>query len=60
MTKQHFQYSPGDQVLNKAFDPPIVGIVTAKHDEPDTYLVRLKNKANDVVIHARNLQMHTA
>jgi hypothetical protein len=56
--KQHRQYSPGDQVLDLTFDPPIPGIVTAKHDRPDAYHVRLKDGANDVVIHARNLKVN--
>lgn len=52
----HFQYAPGDQILDLTFDPPLPGIVTAKHHKPDAYYVRLKDGANDVVIHARNLK----
>jgi hypothetical protein len=53
MTKQHFQYAPGDQVQDLTFDPSPNGIVVSKHDKPD---VRLNGGANDVVIHARNLK----
>lgn len=54
--RQHFKYEPGDQVIDTAFDPPIPGIVTAKHKEADTYYVRLTERADDVMIHARNLK----
>lgn len=57
MAKEHFKYAPGDQVLDLTFDPPINGVVTAKHEKPDAYLVRLTGGSNDVVIHARNLKM---
>lgn len=56
MTKEHFKYAPGDQVLDITMDPPIPGVVTAKAQKPDTYLVRLQDRATDVVIHARNLK----
>lgn len=55
-TKPHFQYEPGDQVLDLTMDPPIPGIVTAKTAKPDAYQVRLQDRATDVVIHARNLK----
>lgn len=54
--KAHYQYEPGDQVVDLTFDPPINGVVVGKHEEPNTYVVRLKDCANDVVIHARNLK----
>lgn len=53
---QHFKFEPGDQVQDLTFDPPINGVVTQKHERPDAYHVRLKDGANDVVIHARNLR----
>lgn len=55
-SKSHFQYEPGDQVLDLTMDPAIAGVVTAKHDKPDTYRVRLTDRADDVTIHARNLK----
>lgn len=55
MTK-HYQYAPGDQVLDLTMDPPIPGVVTARHEKPDAYYVRLQNGVNDVVIHARNMR----
>lgn len=56
--KEHFKYAPGDQVQDLTFDPPINGVVVAKHERPDAYLVRLDGGANDVTIHARNLRKH--
>lgn len=56
VTVRHFKYEPGDQVQDFTFDPPISGVVTAKAQKPDAYLVRLRERATDVVIHARNLR----
>ena len=52
----HYQYAPGDQIVDLTFDPSPHGVVTGKHDKPDTYYVRLQGGANDVIIHARNLR----
>lgn len=59
MGKQYPKYAPGDQVRDLTFDPPIAGVVTNYHDKPDSYFVRLERGANDVVIHARNLERNT-
>lgn len=57
MAKEHFKYAPGDQVKDVTFDPPLNGVVTAKHEKPDAYYARLAGGSNDVTVHARNLQM---
>jgi hypothetical protein len=54
--KKHFQYAPGDQVLDLRWHPPVPGIVTAKHASPDNYYVRHQDRAEDVPVHARNLK----
>jgi hypothetical protein len=54
--KEHFKFAPGDQIQDLTFDPPMNGVVVAKHDKPNAYYVRLANASNDVVIHARNLR----
>lgn len=52
-----YKFEPGDQIQDLTFDPPLNGVVVAKHDlAKDTYLVRIQDGKNDVVIHARNLQ----
>lgn len=56
MGKQHFKFEPGDQVQNIQFDPPENGVVVGKSAMPDTYMVRLAAKSEDVAIHARNLK----
>lgn len=56
MSKQHFKFEPGDQVLHLLFDPPDRGVVTGKDKEPDTYNVRIADRAEDIRVHARNLK----
>jgi cytochrome b involved in lipid metabolism len=55
--KQHYQYEPGDQIQDLTFDPPQNGVIVAKHQTPDVYYVRINGATNNVVIHARKLQM---
>jgi len=51
-----FQFAPGDQIKDLTFDPPLNGVIVAKHEKPDAYYVRLEGGTNDVIIHARNLK----
>ena len=60
MSKDFFNYGPGDQVVDVTVYPPQHGIVVRKHEKPDTYYVRLNEAVNDVVVHARNLRMPAA
>jgi hypothetical protein len=54
---QHFKYAVGDQVQDLTFDPPLNGIIIAKHiTREDAYHVRIDGASSDVVIHARNLR----
>lgn len=61
MTKQPFNYKPGDKIQDLTFDPPINGVIIRRHDSAtNVYHVRLEGGVNDVVIRAHNLKMRAA
>jgi hypothetical protein len=56
LAKEEGKFEPGDQVKDLTLDPPLSGVIIARHGSPDAYRVRLEGGVNDVIIHARNLK----
>lgn len=55
--KTYYKFEPGDQILDLSCKPHVPGVVTGKFEaRPDWYKVRLKDMANDVAMHAKEMK----